>query len=88
MRLIDADSVVAEIKKNKLMAEPTAKRCLDIIKDATTYLEPPRKYGKWVEDKFGYNACSECGYEWDTPEYDEAKYCPQCGAKMDTEIRV
>lgn len=40
------------------------------------------KHANWVEDRYGYNACSDCGYEWDTPEYNEAKYCPQCGAKM------
>ena len=86
MRLIDADGVMDEIKRNKLLArEPATERCMEIIKNATTYAEPPRKCGEWIEDKFGYNACSECGYEWDTPEYNEAKYCPQCGARMDTE---
>lgn len=84
MRLIDADRVIKEIHNQKLMArEPAAVKCVEIIKNATTFAEPPRKNGTWVEDKFGYNACSECGYEWDTPEYDEAKYCPQCGAMME-----
>lgn len=42
MRLIDADSVVAEIEKNKLMArEPATKRCMDIIKNTTIYALPP-----------------------------------------------
>lgn len=84
MRLIDADGVIEEIKKNKLLArEPATERCMKIISNATTYVEPPRKCGEWTVDKFGYNACSECGYEWDTPEYDEAKFCPQCGIEMD-----
>lgn len=42
MRLIDADGVTEEIKKNKLLArEPAAERCMEIIKNATTYVEPP-----------------------------------------------
>ncbi|MFR1888392.1 MAG: hypothetical protein ACLSX0_01310 [Anaerostipes caccae] len=83
MRLIDADEVMKEINKNKLLSrEPSAKRCMEIIKNSTTYTEPPMKHANWIEDRYGYNACSDCGYEWDTPEYNEAKYCPQCGAKM------
>lgn len=42
MRLIDMDSIVAKIEKNKVMArEPAAKICMDIIKDTTVYAEPP-----------------------------------------------
>ncbi|MBA4697817.1 MAG: DUF551 domain-containing protein [Ruminococcus sp.] len=41
MRLIDADGIIAEIEKNKLMAkEPAVKRCIEIIRNATTYIEP------------------------------------------------
>lgn len=41
MRLIDADGVIEEIKKNKLLArEPATERCMEIIKNATTYVEP------------------------------------------------
>lgn len=42
MRLIDADGVIEEIKRNKLLArEPAAERCMEIIKSATTYIETP-----------------------------------------------
>lgn len=41
MRLIDADGVIEEIKKNKLLArEPATERGMEIIKNATTYVEP------------------------------------------------
>lgn len=42
MRLIDANGVIEEIKRNKLLAkEPAAERRMEIIKNATTYVEPP-----------------------------------------------
>lgn len=41
-------------------------------------------YGVWIEADYGYFHCSECGYEYDSPEY-ITPYCPNCGAKMDEE---
>lgn len=42
----------------------------------------PVVHGRWL-DKNEFT-CSECGYEWMTSaEYPGAKYCPNCGAKMD-----
>jgi len=38
--------------------------------------------GRWIEDEYAYRHCSECGYEWDWPEYSEG-FCPGCGAKME-----
>lgn len=40
--------------------------------------------GKWISDDYGYNRCSECGYEHDHPE-EKTLYCPGCGAYMDPE---
>lgn len=51
MRLIDADGVLEEINKNKLLArEPAASTCMEVIKNATTYVEPPKKCltGVWI----------------------------------------
>lgn len=54
MRLIDADEVMKEINKNKLLSrEPATKRCMKIIKNSTTYTEPPMKHANWVEDRYG-----------------------------------
>lgn len=38
--------------------------------------------GEWIEDDYGYNRCSECGFEYDTPE-EKSPYCPHCGALME-----
>ncbi|MGC4018380.1 MAG: DUF551 domain-containing protein [Muricomes sp.] len=50
MRLIDADGIMAEIEKNKLLARESAiKRCVEIIKNATTYIEPKmEELGTWI----------------------------------------
>ena len=42
----------------------------------------PVTYGEWIEDDYGYNRCSTCGWEWDEPE-SVSPYCPHCGAKME-----
>ncbi len=44
----------------------------------------PERYGQWIEDEYAYNRCSECGFEYEGPEY-VTPYCPNCGAKMDGE---
>lgn len=42
----------------------------------------PVTHGEWIEDDYGYNRCSSCGWEWDEPE-SVTPYCPHCGAKME-----
>ena len=53
----------------------------------------PVVHGRWIEIDEGdgdytYD-CSVCGLKWwlseGTPEENEMKYCPRCGAKMDGE---
>lgn len=46
------------------------------------------KHGHWIHGSSSENirvTCSECGYKvnyfWDS--WQDAKYCPKCGAKMD-----
>lgn len=41
-----------------------------------------RKHGKWIEDDYGYNSCSNCRYEFDESDY-KTPYCPECGAEME-----
>lgn len=51
----------------------------------------PVVHGRWIEkddDWFAtYYDCSVCGESWvpidGTPEENNVKYCPSCGAKMD-----
>lgn len=44
-----------------------------------------RVSGEWIEDDYGYNRCSECGYEHELPEK-KTPYCPGCGANMDPDL--
>lgn len=39
-------------------------------------------HGRWIEDDYAYNHCSECGHELEYAEY-ATPYCPQCGASME-----
>lgn len=43
----------------------------------------PVVYGEWIEDAYGYNHCSACGWEWDEPE-SVTPFCPNCGANLKT----
>ena len=43
-------------------------------------VEPERKTGKWIENKWGEETCSECGY---IHKAEGTNYCPNCGAKME-----
>lgn len=40
--------------------------------------------GEWIEDDYGYNRCSECGYEFDYAE-EKTPFCPGCGANMEVD---
>lgn len=53
----------------------------------------PVKHGRWIEkegfDGDSYYTCSSCGCDWTTidgtPAQNNMRYCPECGAKMDSE---
>lgn len=52
--------------------------------------EPERKKGKWIYKPDEYDdstyECSQCGEPWTlidgTPEENNMKFCPNCGAEM------
>lgn len=53
----------------------------------------PTKHGRWIEEKDEYDdiwcKCSECGYTnmgCEVFNLDGFRYCPNCGARMDTQI--
>ena len=56
---------------------------------------PIQKHGHWkpVQDYYDdeHWQCSACGCEWyleaGTPEENDMHYCPECGAKMDGEVK-
>ena len=94
MRLIDADALVEdigkEIDKYKKVFLSSAhcsgmKTVIRIVKNQDTV--EPVKHGHWIHGSSSENirvTCSECGYKvnyfWDS--WQDAKYCPNCGAKM------
>ncbi len=48
------------------------------------------KHGKWISKGTGFAwryICSECGWEDGYPFNDRHRFCPNCGAKMDGELR-
>lgn len=38
--------------------------------------------GTWIYGEYDYAHCSECGFEYDKPEY-VTRFCPNCGADME-----
>ena len=95
-RLIDADWLLNAIEKLKVRNTSNTATIFDvlgvlddvekIIKAAP--INEPVKYGHWIHGSSSENirvTCSECGYKvnyfWDS--WQDAKYCPHCGAKMD-----
>lgn len=100
MRLIDADALIADLydeKKHSAFMAPfklcTADR-VDLkflLNEAPTIDAVPVVHSKWeiteVDHAYGKKCyhCPECGTdEW---RYDDARYCPNCGVKMDGERR-
>lgn len=91
MRYIDVepleDKLKEHIKKTEselmLGALSTFLRVLDITPTADV---APIKRGHWVDDA-GALRCSECGVSFPDlhPLYENAAYCPNCGARMDGE---
>lgn len=47
----------------------------------------PVRHGRWIDDA-GAQKCSVCGTSFSDlhPLYEEANYCPNCGARMDKEV--
>ena len=83
MRMIDADSMKADLLTVDPRYEGMIKWCITVL-DAQPTVE--RKTGKWEQDNpFTKPRCSECGepccglHGFD---YTLTPYCPNCGADM------
>lgn len=63
-----------------------AERCeINEVLNSMPSVQPKKKTGKWLHDQGKYKnrwICTECSYRWYFPKK-EAKYCPNCGAKME-----
>lgn len=94
MKLIDADQFKAKLLSFMDRKAPTPSETDCILDGVLNLLEEqptidPVKHGRWVYGSSSENIrvmCSECGYKvnyfWDS--WQDAKYCPNCGAKMGT----
>lgn len=57
------------------------------IEKQMSSIQPKRKTGRWEHDGGHFTnrwICSQCGYKFYF-EKSEAKYCPNCGAKMESD---
>lgn len=66
---------------------PEDEPCGDCLVKAAIMVVPaadaePVRRARWIEDDYGFNSCSECGYEWDENEH-KTLFCPECGATME-----
>lgn len=86
MRLIDADALIALIKKRLKNTAIIGWLCR-IISEVPTIEAEPVRHGRWVHTDFaahwnGKDECSECTYhEKDRRDLSHLNYCPNCGAK-------
>lgn len=89
-RYIDADSIRFYLHKgwDLFIAD---KQNIDSIPTADVV---EVKHGKWIEKEeiYGdvYYTCSNCNNDWTTidgtPQENFMSYCPNCGAKMDSQL--
>ena len=89
MRLIDADELIERSYRERL---ENRELIAQMIESAPTVDAEPVRHGHWIEgNNFHWysNSCSCCGYTRTTDiksnGWNQWKYCPNCGAKMDEE---
>ncbi len=95
MRLIDADVLLEQMKRRRgYVGRASDAVCL--VEDAPTVEAEPVRRGKWGEmpsylpmtqtetANFPFFKCSQCG--WMRRRVNEYKYCPNCGARMESEV--
>ena len=77
---------IEALKKHRFDYDALITICSKKLKNLPSF-QPKQKTGRWEHD-CGHFAnrwiCSQCGYKFYF-EKSEAKYCPNCGAKMESE---
>lgn len=92
MRLIDADEAIINFGFEWDDISPTRDEFVEFIKKQPTIEAEPVKHGRWIGAPLCGNdncRCSECG-SWHNIHANlrgkiMQKYCPNCGAKMESE---
>lgn len=77
------------INRPELLSKEDTIHCIDSLPAADV---APVQHGKWIPSDMGGGEpdeayiCSECGEPWilneGTPEENNMRYCPSCGARM------
>lgn len=92
MRLIDADALAKKLPLagKRAIGGGNYERIYggiqihNTIDNMPTIDAEPVRHGRWVKTKFDEYVCSLCGEEAPNDGFDcGAKYCYECGAKMD-----
>ena len=96
MRLIDADNLIEQLKDvqvntpGELAVKSFIYAVLATDSVTPTIEATPIRHGHWIDNDdidFPCYTCSACHCEWvcydGTPEDNNMRYCPECGAKMD-----
>ena len=92
MRLIDADALIDNIPQADLNNDKKISKCgaiadmVLLVCDAPTISAVPVVRGEWIEHEDEME-CPQCGYFWNYCDNDTERfnYCPNCGAKMESE---
>ena len=94
VRLIDANALEPDTEWSEYMDGWTSYSQLQIDSAPTIEAEPIR-HGRWIPTEYDSYAdgapvwdkweCSECGHEHNGEEDTLTAFCPDCGAKMQTE---
>ena len=96
MRLIDAENLaevlnryLAQLRNSGISVglRMGINTCLTFINNANTIEAEPVKHGRWEtnSDRPDSLICSICKCGFDMWKHDQHNYCPNCGAKMDSE---
>lgn len=90
MRLIDADKLKSELFDADWMMDNDEHMVEKIVERQPTVDAEPVRHGRWIRNPDDVNAffCSLCGC-WNGVWWNEfaectLKFCPWCGAKMDS----
>lgn len=81
MRLIDADTLIAYIKK-RIRNEMVIAWLCRIIGETPTVEAEPVRHGRWIK-RPDERICPFCNDRHSYFGGKEKNYCPNCGAKMD-----
>ncbi len=82
------ESVIFSTRNGRSAEMRGAQKVVNRILEAPTVDVSEVKHGKWVYVRWCGFRCSECGNYSDSKPYKgNEKYCPECGAKMDGDIK-